>query len=177
MGANGREIQRLKRKVKTLVGRLSAAEELADEVNCEISRLSREPVDGRARKAPRRFAESLKATPLADGSCRVSIDGSEPVRLSSRLWRFLSIIAEEKAGNSPDDCVGWKRKTEVRAKLGKEFGEKVSLHSLANLTWRLRAALGTKRGDLVQTHRADGLIRFALRRAAPTQVVISAGGL
>jgi hypothetical protein len=172
MNAKGRAIQRLKRQVKKLTSKLSAAEEMADRLNCEISQLTEEDVSSTTHRE-NRIADSLKATPQPDGGCKVSIDGSAPLRLSPGLWRLLSLLSDEKAGDSTDDCIGWKQVVEVRMKLSKEFGRKVTKHGLENLIWRLRDALGPDNRDLVQTRKGEGLIRLALRRKAPPQVVIS----
>jgi hypothetical protein len=69
--------------------------------------------------------------------------------------------------------VGWKRLADVRVKLSKEVGKKMTKGNLATLVWRLRNALGED-AELVQRRKADGLIRFALRRRTQPQVVISA---
>lgn len=173
MNARARAIARLKLRVRHLAHALSAVEELADRVNSDLSLLTDGDFVPKQHQAASPVAVALKASPLPDGSCLVSIDDSAPVRMARRLWSFLAILADEATGESADACVGWKSEADVRVLLGKATGQPVSAHNLATLTWRLREALGAERRGLVQTRKAEGLIRFALRRSAPTQVVIT----
>lgn len=170
--SNAQVFDRLRHQVKQLVRGLSALEELADRVENDLATLTGAPLGVAHRKVVNPVATALTATPLADGACLVGIDGSDPVVLPPRLWNLLFILADEATGTSSDVCVGWKHEGDVRIRLGKTTGQAVSAHALSNLVWRLRKALGMNKEALVQTRKAEGLMRFALRRNASTQVVI-----
>jgi hypothetical protein len=173
MSAAYRTVQCLLRRIEKLAGALSTLGEEADRIAYEVSLLAESDIAACARKNSWRPADSLKSTPLPGGSYLVSIDGSEPVSLSPRLWRLLRILTEEAPVNSADDCLGWLRLRDVRLRLSKELGRKITKANLATIVWRLRCTLG-KHSSLIQSQREAKLIRFALRRKALPQVVISA---
>lgn len=162
----------LKRRHKRLADLPSQAEEEAATLEWEITELTELDVAAVYARRERLYASSLRLIPLADGSAKAVIDGNREYFLPPLLHKLLVILADAENGAVWDALVGWKHIEDVRKALGADQEREISRTSLTSLVWRLRQALGKDR-HLVQTRRAERLIRFALKRGGADSDVIS----
>jgi hypothetical protein len=177
-----RLIRGLQGQHRSLLKRISKAEELADGIALNIEQLLTLVEAGALAHASvdhtiRSHKESSQNEPqpagafsvefdsCADGSAVVWIDG-RGFTLSPTLTDLLMVLCED-TGRSPDGFIGWKSINEVARSLKKKTGRRFTNHALTQNVHRLRQLL-LKAGlnpDLVQTNRRCGL-RFALRRTS-----------
>jgi DNA-binding response OmpR family regulator len=176
-----RLIRTLQGRHRSLLKRISKAEELADAIALDIEQLltlveggtlAHAGVDhtirsrkesGQNKHQPAPGAFSVELDSRADGSAVVWIDGKE-FTLSPTLADLLVILYED-TGRSTDDFIGWKSINEIARLLKKKTGRQFTKHVVTQNVHRLRQEL-LKAGvdpDLVQTNRRCGL-RFAVRR-------------
>lgn len=179
----GARLCRLARDHRSLLRRISRAEELADGIALELEELIRllerapggssPPSVGRKADDPglllRRAAESgagaLAQRRLADGSWLVRVDAGKEFALPPMLGELLATLAWD-SGLSSDGLVGWKTVGELGELVAKRTGQALTRHAVTQNVYRLRRALferGNVNPHLVQTHHRYGL-RFALRR-------------
>jgi hypothetical protein len=170
------------RKQRLLLDRISRAEELADQIACDLADLERllsvDPAGRRPHVRPKRVRELAGASMNArvsevlikrrdDDWGLVSLDGVTEFALPPMLTDLLAILCAD-AEPSADDLVAWKTLDEVAKRLGKKIGRPFSRHAVTQHVYRLRRELFARGGAnplLVQTNRRRG-VRMALRRSS-----------
>ena len=179
-----RFVQRLVRRQRLLLARLSRAEELADAMALEIEEFERGlnprgSTGSAARARPPRGRERLtasmnvRATEIAirrrpDDWGLVRVDQADEFLLPPILTDLFAILVAE-CGPSDDELVAWQTLGEVAKRMEKKAGRTFSRHAVTQHVHRLRRELFNRGGMspmLVQTSRRFG-VRVAVRRRRP----------
>jgi hypothetical protein len=132
----------------------------------------------RCRKSGKAFANVLKQmasegvsflsfSRFFDGYAKIRINSAKPFTLAPAMADLLFALVSDK-GRGEDGSSAWKTKEEVALILSTKTGNEVKRHSVNQRIFRLREILEYNNINpyFVQTNRAHGEVRFALKRDA-----------